>query len=174
MAKASSSSAAPSPSSRAASAAASSARAAQRRQARDAEPAWAQARHRRRDRLQRLGRELEDEAAVAGAVLVAAFEVVAGVAEQHRARRQQRRTAARAVAEGPRGHRGDALGLVPLLERAVGRAGVADDVARPPAGTRGEDLNRHRHGRSIAIFPKRRRPGRRYGTGRSPSGEARR
>jgi len=83
-----------------------------------------------------IGREVEGETAVAGAVLVAAFETGPFVAEQHRARREHGRAKRGAVLEAALRHRGNANRIVPLLERLIPRPSGADDVADAPTGAR--------------------------------------
>src|SRR3546814_4861352 len=79
-----------------------------------------------------VGGEMQREAAVAGAVVMAAFETGAGVAEQQGAGMQQRGAAVGAVAEAAGGDQRDRGTVVAFLEGAVGRAGRAQDGAQPP------------------------------------------
>ncbi len=111
-------------------------------------------RHRGHDGFPLLGREMEREAAVAVTVIVAAFEASPFISEQQGAGRQDRSTRRRAVLERAFCYRGDAHRAVPLLERAIMRAGSADDVVHAPTLARGQQMRGDAHARIIAIFPK--------------------
>ena len=103
---------------------------------------------------------MKRDAAVADAVLMAAFEAGPGVAEQDRARRQHGRALRGAVAERALGDDGDADVVVPLLERPVVGSGPADDIADAPAFAGKQIADGNVHGRQIAISPKNRNPSR--------------
>jgi hypothetical protein len=78
-------------------------------------------------------RKMKGEAAVAGAVLVAALEAMPGIAQQQSPRGQQRDALRRTVPERALGDRRDAYGFVPFLERRILRTGRADNIADTPA-----------------------------------------
>ena len=111
----------------------------QRRQARDGERGPPRTRQRGRDRFQMVGREVEGEAAVAGSVLMAAFEARSLVAEQQGARAEQGRALSRSVLECAVRHDRDAGRVVPFFERPIVRAGSADHIADAPARARGQE-----------------------------------
>ena len=83
--------------------------------------------------LQETLREMKRQAAVAGAVLMPAFETFAVIAEQQRAGRQQRVALRRATTEGSRGHDRDAGRLALFLERLVLWTRGADEIVDLPA-----------------------------------------
>jgi hypothetical protein len=129
----------------------------QRRQPRQRETRLPGAGHRGDDLLEMIRRELEGEAAIAGRVLMAAFETGAFVAEQHCAGGEHRVPLRGAVLERAFGHERDAGVVVPLLEDGVAGTGGADDLAHLPAGAGGEEARGRGHAGRIAIFPKPRR-----------------
>src|SRR5215475_6683985 len=75
---------------------------------------------------------MERDAAIARAVIVAAFVARAGVAEQEGAGVQHRRAGIRPIAERPLEHGRDRELLMPLLEGAIMRAGGAQVFANAP------------------------------------------
>src|SRR5262249_62379569 len=78
-------------------------------------------------------REMERDAAIAGAVIVTALVARLGVAEQEGAGVQHRRAGIRPIAERPLDHGRDRKEVMPLLERAVTRTGRAEVLADAPA-----------------------------------------
>src|SRR4029079_12191234 len=116
------------------------------------------------DAFQKFRREAERETAVAGAVLMAAFERVRIVAEQQRPRRQHRRAQRGAVLESPLRHCREAHALMPFGERAIVRAGSGDHVLDATAGARCQNIRGQRHRQRLAIFPKPWRAVERYQT----------
>ena len=131
-----------------------------RRQMRCIEAGPADARHRGSDGLEPIGLEPERETTVADAVLVAALVRLSVIAEQQRARSEHRGAVAGAIAERARGDCGNARRLMPLFVRAVVRAGGADEIVHAPAVAGRDGTGGEAHALRIAIFPKRRRPGR--------------
>jgi len=125
-----------------------------RRQPRRREVGSSHAGDRGDDAFQKFRREAERETAVAGTVLMAAFERVMIIAEQQRPRRQHGRAQRRAVLESPLRDRGEAHALMPLGEGAIVRAGSADHVLDAPACTRCQNIRGQCHRQRLAIFPK--------------------
>src|SRR5262249_16544943 len=100
--------------------------------------------------------EVEGEAAVAGCVLMAAFEAAPLVAQQHGARGEDGGAPGRAVLERALRHRGNARSMVALFERPVARAGGARYIADTPTRAGRQQARSQCHGPNIAIFPKQR------------------
>ncbi len=126
------------------------------------------ARGARRDLAEIVGRELDGDATVAGAVLVAALVAGAVVAQEQRAGVEQRAAGVRPVGEGAGDDRRRwARRRRDAPRRAVAGAGMADEFVKRPAGAARQAARRRaqvfRRGRQccscgwkIAIFPKRR------------------
>ena len=129
----------------------------QRRKTRHGECDVSRARHCGHDRFQKFGREVKREAAIADAMLVAAFEAASVIAEQQRPRRQHGRAVRRAVLESALRHGGDAHAVVLLLEGAVVGPGGADHISTRHPGPRARRCEVTPMTR-LAIFPKRWRP----------------
>src|SRR5215471_14792635 len=110
------------------------------------------------------GRKMEGDAAVAGAVIVAALVARAGVAEQERARVQNRRARIPPIPERSFDDGRDRGLFMALFKGTIIRTGGADVFAHAPfrclkqrAGNRGAagtDVVIRSHGTRLAIFPK--------------------
>jgi hypothetical protein len=89
-------------------------------------------------RPERVRREVERHAAIAGGVLVAAMKALPVVAEQQRTGRHQRTSRRRAVLKRARHHDRDRHAGVLLLERPIVRRAGADHVLDAPARASGQ------------------------------------
>lgn len=92
--------------------------------------------HRSRDTLEEFRREVEREAAVADAVVMATLKAVPVVAKQHRTGGKQGGALGGTILKCPFCHQGHAETIVLFLEGPVTRTCGADDVFGAPARTR--------------------------------------